>query len=167
MDGERVSLLTSGKKVRNRDPMEVEMMRQTLKAASDADLIFLLYDAKVGLTTDLDETVRWLRTLGGSNSDLNESQRTSMDEDGGAGARRREWKGKEVVILANKLEGDAWATKLHPSVLDHLEDISLIGFGEAIPISFASMASRIASNTSEMDPISALPQLIFMMAIHA
>ena len=52
VDGERVSLLTSGDKVRNRDPMEVEMMRQTLKAASDADLIFLLYDAKVGLTTD-------------------------------------------------------------------------------------------------------------------
>ena len=106
--------------------------------------------------------MRWLQTVGGSNSDLNESEK-AMDEDGA----RREWKGKEVVILANKLEGDAWATKLHPSVLDHLEDISLIGFGEAIPISFASMASRIASNTSEMDPIIALPQLIFMMAIHA
>ena len=39
VDGERISLLTSGDKVRNRDPMEVEMMRHTLKAAGDADLL--------------------------------------------------------------------------------------------------------------------------------
>ena len=74
--------------------------------------------------------MRWLQTVGGSNSDLNESQK-AMDEDGA----RREWKGKEVVILANKLEGDAWATKLDSSVMDHLANISRIGFGEAIPIS--------------------------------
>ena len=47
VNGERVSLLTSGDKVRNRDPMEVEMMRHTLKAAGDADLIFLLMMQKL------------------------------------------------------------------------------------------------------------------------
>ena len=133
VDGERVSLLTSGRKVRNRDPMEVEMMRQTLKATSESDLILLMFDAKVGYSTDMDETVRWLRTLGVSFSDLKELQESIQNSS--TKECDLEWKGKKVLILANKLEGDAWTTKTDSHVLENLEEVSRIGFGEAIPIS--------------------------------
>ena len=148
-----MSLLTSGRKVRNRDPMDVEMMQQTLKAASDSDLILLMFDAKIGLSTDLDETVRWLRTLGASNSGLKELQESI--ENPSDNGTIEEWKGKKVVILANKLEGDAWATKLDSPVLDHLAEVSRIGFGEAIPISaehgegLADIATIIESLTAK------------------
>ena len=115
------------------------MREKSVKLIFPSDVILAdTFDNDTNTAIASASKVRWLRTLGGSSHfDLNESQRMSMDEDGGGGGgpRRREWKGREVVILANKLEGDAWATKLDSSVMDHLANISRIGFGEAIPIS--------------------------------
>jgi hypothetical protein len=54
-----------------------------------------MWDAKVGMTQDLKETARWLRKLG---------------------------KESNVSILANKLEGDAWADE-GSTVMEHLEDV--------------------------------------------
>lgn len=87
--------------------MERAMMEQTLEAAKQSDLVLLLWDAKLGVTHDLAETARWLRKLGKQN---------------------------EVAILANKLEGDAWAYD-GSSVMAHLNDVTRLGLGEAIPIS--------------------------------
>ncbi len=115
--------------------MEVEMMKQTLMAAQNANLIFLMFDAKVGVTTDLAETCRWLRKVGASA--LEEGGGKKKDGDGdGNGNDNKEWK-RRVVILANKLEGDAWSNYHDPDSLitSHLSEISRIGFGEAIPIS--------------------------------
>ncbi|EJK56539.1 hypothetical protein THAOC_23554, partial [Thalassiosira oceanica] len=41
---------------------------------------------------------------------------------------------REIVILANKLEGDRWAT-MNSEVMDNLAEVSRVGFGEPIPIS--------------------------------
>lgn len=130
VDSERIDLLTSGKS--KKDPMEVEMMKQTLQAAKNADLIFLMFDARVGVTTDLSETCRWLRKVGASA--LNEA-------DGFHSSEHRknsddEWK-RRVVILANKLEGDAWSNYHDEDsiISSHLSEISRMGFGEAVPIS--------------------------------
>ncbi len=94
------------------------MIRQTLEAAKQSDLILLMFDARVGLTADFDDIVRWLRTIRNNSLDDNQWQR-------------------QVVILANKLEGDKWANYYNDDsmILDHLSDISRLGFGEAIAIS--------------------------------
>lgn len=68
----------------------------------------IINDIKVGITQDLVETARWLRKLG------KEQQ--------------------NVKILANKLEGDAWAYE-GSDVMDNLEELQRLGFGKAIPIS--------------------------------
>lgn len=128
VDSERIDLLSAGKS--RKDPMEVDMMRQTLEAAKNADLIFLMFDAKVGITTDLAETCRWLRKVGAHGLD---------DDDNGGVYHEIENKGwkKRVVILANKLEGDAWSNYYNEesAVIEHLSDVSRMGFGEVIPIS--------------------------------
>ena len=105
VDGERIQLL--GKSKTTKHPLERSMMEQTLQAARRSDLVFLMWDAKVGVTQDLKETARWLRKLG---------------------------KDSNVAILANKLEGDAWAYEGSP-VMENLEDVNRLGLGEAIPIS--------------------------------
>jgi predicted GTPase len=69
------------------------MMQQTLEAAQSADLILLMLDARVGVTMDLVETARWLRKV----------------------------KTGQVVILANKLEGDGWSYDGSP-VLENLQE---------------------------------------------
>ncbi|KAL3918920.1 MAG: hypothetical protein SGILL_004013 [Bacillariaceae sp.] len=88
--------------------MEQSMMEQTMTAAQQSDLVFLLWDARVGVTHDLLETARWLRKLG---------------------------KQANTVVLANKLEGDAWARDEASYVMEHLNDVLQLGLGEAIPVS--------------------------------
>ena len=90
------------------------MIRQTMEAAKKSDLVLLMFDARLGVTSDLAETVRWLRKL---------------SHTGDQKQHRR-----EIVILANKLEGDRWAS-MDSNVLDNLAEVSRAGFGEAIPIS--------------------------------
>ena len=89
------------------------MMRQTSEAALQADLILLIFDARVGVTSDLLETARWLRRnrLKGNNNNKN-----------------------SIVVLANKLEGIHWDYDGSP-VLDNLTEATRVGFGEVIPIS--------------------------------
>lgn len=109
VDGDRIQLLqgSTDKTKTSRDKMEKAMMEQTLEAAKRSDLVLLLWDAKVGLTYDLTTAARWLRKLG---------------------------KDSNVAILANKLEGDAWAYE-GSAVMDNLEEVNRLGLGEAIPIS--------------------------------
>ena len=95
-----------GERIDSTDPLEKEMLLQTLEAARTADLILLMLDARVGVTTDLMETARWLRKV----------------------------KQGEVVVLANKLEGDSWSYEGSP-VLENLEEAARVGFGEPIVIS--------------------------------
>lgn len=88
-----------------------QMMRQSWLAAQAADVIFLMLDARLGVTTSVDwmETAQWLR-------------KTDHDPN------------RKVVVLANKLEGDAWDYHGSP-VLDNIEEMSRIGFGEPILLS--------------------------------
>jgi GTP-binding protein len=108
VDGDRIQTLAQTTKTKSENQlMERAMMEQTLEAAKQSDLILLLWDARVGVTHDLAVTARWLRKLG---------------------------KQSNVAILANKLEGDAWAHDDSP-VMDHLNDVLKLGLGEVIPIS--------------------------------
>lgn len=97
-----------GQRIDTKDPLERKMLQQTLEAARSADLILLMLDARVGVTTDLMETARWLRKVANS-------------------------KGK-VVVLANKLEGDGWSFEGSP-VLEHVEEAARVGFGDPLLIS--------------------------------
>jgi GTPase len=117
IDGPRLQTLNlhrRKKNVRQQEEKELEhaMMEQTLQAAQESDLVLLVWDAKLGVTQDLIETARWLRKLG---SRMN--------------------KGPAVAVLANKLEGDAWAHNNESPVLEHLQEVLRLGFGAAIPIS--------------------------------
>jgi len=124
VDRDRISLLYSGKG--NTDPMETKMIQQTLEAAKQSDLILLMFDAKVGITADFADIVNWLRKIKSpSNNNKNSDDHNNQ------------WQ-RQVVILANKLEGDGWAGNYYSSdshVMDHLSEVSRLGFGEAIPIS--------------------------------
>jgi GTP-binding protein len=95
-----------GRRIDTRDPLEKKMLEQTLEAARQADLILLMVDARVGVTTDLVETARWLRKV----------------------------KQGEVVVLANKLEGDGWSYAGSP-VLENIQEAARVGFGEPLLIS--------------------------------
>lgn len=107
VDGDRIQLLRTKRNKATEHEVERAMMEQTLEAARNSDLVLLMWDAKVGLTHDLTTTVRWLRKLG---------------------------KDSNVAILANKLEGDAWAYE-GSAVMEHMEEVKRLGLGEAIPIS--------------------------------
>jgi len=104
---------TSGK---TKDPLQFEMMKQTQEAAKAADLVLLLFDARVGVTSDLAETAQWLRKV-------------RPDDDASGATKRR------VLLLANKLEGDHWSTDPDSPALDHLAEASRVGFGTAVPVS--------------------------------
>jgi GTP-binding protein len=75
-----------------------------------------MFDGKQGPNADFEDIVRWLRKI-------------KTDDP-------TKWK-REVVILGNKLEGDAWANYYNEDslVIDHLSEVSRLGFGEAIAIS--------------------------------
>ncbi|KAL3912925.1 MAG: hypothetical protein SGILL_006696, partial [Bacillariaceae sp.] len=114
VDGDRIQTwndnVRSSKTVSKSEERALEqaMMEQTMRAAQQSDLVFLLWDARVGVTHDLLETARWLRKLG---------------------------KHTNVVVLANKLEGDSWAQDEDSPVMEHLNEVLQLGLGEAIPIS--------------------------------
>jgi GTP-binding protein len=95
-----------GERIDSLNVLDKQMMQQTLEAARSADLILLMLDARVGVTMDLVETARWLRKV----------------------------KTGQVVILANKLEGDSWSYE-GSLVLDNLQEAARVGFGEPILIS--------------------------------
>jgi len=105
VDGDRIQTLSSNSE---KHAMERAMMEQTIEAARQSDLVLLMWDARVGVTQDLTITARWLRKLG---------------------------KLSNVVVVANKLEGDSWAQNEDSPVLEHLHDVLRLGLGEAIPIS--------------------------------
>eukprot|EP00536_Pseudo-nitzschia_multiseries_P018123 jgi/Psemu1/264706/estExt_Genewise1Plus.C_21740005 len=105
VDGDRIQTLSSRSE---KHAMERAMMEQTIEAARQSDLVLLMWDARVGVTQDLMITARWLRKLG---------------------------KLSNVVVVANKLEGDSWAHNAGSPVLEHLHDVLRLGLGEAIPIS--------------------------------
>jgi len=107
--------------------MERAMMEQTLEAAKQSDLVLLLWDARVGVTQDLMATARWLRKLGKIASSTTDD--ADADDDGSSNNV------SNVVVVANKLEGDSWAQNEDSPVLEHLHDVLRLGLGEAIPIS--------------------------------
>jgi GTP-binding protein len=107
VDGQRL-------RVMRRQVLMRHMMEQTIQAAQQAELILLLLDAKVGVTSDLIETARWLRKV------ANQGQRVN--------------KKRRVVIVANKLEGTHWDYDGSP-VLEHLNEATRVGFGVPVPIS--------------------------------
>lgn len=94
----------------NNDEVMQQMMHQSWQAAQAADVILLMLDARLGVTTSVDwmETAQWLRKMTDHNP--------------------------KVVVLANKLEGDAWDYHGSP-VLDNIEEMSRVGFGEPILLS--------------------------------
>ena len=117
INGERIGLLHSKTQkgtskatatARTIANMEKQMIQQTMIAARQCDLILLMVDARVGMTQDLQAIAQFLRKLPNPQP--------------------------LVVVLANKLEGDAWNYEGSPE-LDCLEEIVRLGFGEAIPIS--------------------------------
>jgi len=110
VDGEKIDH-AFGKE--GKQSLDGAMIRQTMEAAKQSDLVLLMFDARLGVTSDLAETVRWLRKL----SHVGDQQQH-----------------REIVILANKLEGDRWAS-MDSNVLDNLAEVARAGFGEAIPIS--------------------------------
>jgi len=105
VDGDRIQTLSSKS---DKHSMERGMMEQTVEAARQSDLVLLLWDARLGVTQDLLITARWLRKLG---------------------------KDSEVVVVANKLEGDSWAQDEDSIVMENLQDVVRLGLGNAIPIS--------------------------------
>jgi len=124
VDGEKIDV-AFGK--RGKTSMEGAMIRQTMEATRGSDLVLLMFDARLGVTSDLSETVRWLRKISHDTSIA-----ASDDTDGPVVTSSNH---REVAILANKLEGDRWAHMDDSYVLDNLAEISRAGFGEPIPIS--------------------------------
>ncbi|KAL3827542.1 hypothetical protein ACHAXA_002039 [Cyclostephanos tholiformis] len=149
VDGERIDV-SLGR--RNPGSMEGAMIRQTMEAARMSDLVLLMFDARLGVSSDLLETIRWLRKIRYSptHSSSHESVVVMEDDaDDGDDAptpsssvtpavqrrRRRHNHHREIVILANKLEGDRWASSDQGDVLDNIAEVTRAGLGEPIPIS--------------------------------
>jgi GTP-binding protein len=97
-----------GHRLQAHDAVTSQMMEQSWQAAKAADLVLLVLDARVGMTSDWMETARWLRK---------------------ASTPRQ-----KIVVLANKLEGDSWDYDGSP-ILDNLTEVSRVGFGPAIIMS--------------------------------
>ena len=120
VDGERIGHLAKAyRDSAGEKSLDRRMIEQTLEAAKSADLVLLMYDARVGVTSDLSETARWLR---------------KVEKDS---KLRRKWtdEAQHVMLLANKLEGDRWQHDENSPVMDHLAEATRVGFGESVPIS--------------------------------
>ena len=141
VDGDRIDN-SMGR--RNEGSMECAMIRQTMEAARMSDLVLLMFDARLGVSSDLLETIRWLRKISLRSPSASSSSSSSPDgsvdvvdsEDDDPPHHRR----REIAILANKLEGDRWATSGtagagRNGVLDSIAEVARAGFGEPIPIS--------------------------------
>ncbi|KAL7529798.1 hypothetical protein ACHAXR_003164 [Thalassiosira sp. AJA248-18] len=120
VDGEKLDV-AFGKK--GKTSLDGAMIRQTMEAARSSDLVLLMFDARLGVTSDLAETIRWLRKI--SNAPNPADSESNGDEN----------HHREIVVIANKLEGDRWASMGENYVLDNLNEVSRAGFGHPIPIS--------------------------------
>ena len=96
--------------------LEQQMMQQTIQTIQNVDLILLLLDARVGVTTEVQEIARLLR------------KKTS--------------KHTKVVVVANKCEGTDWLYQNDNDnngnaslIAEHLQEVARVGLGDAIPIS--------------------------------
>ena len=137
VDGDRIDN-SMGR--RNEGSMECAMIRQTMEAARMSDLVLLMFDARLGVSSDLLETIRWLRKIS-----LRSSSSSSSSSSSPAGSvvvdseddDRPHYRRREIAILANKLEGDRWATSGAGGngVLDSIAEVARAGLGEPIPIS--------------------------------
>ncbi|CAB9515202.1 GTPase Der [Seminavis robusta] len=125
VDGERIGHLFKKRHKQEEKSLDRHMIEQTLEAAKAADLVLLMFDARVGVTSDLAETARWLRKV--KHNDNNSTKEP----------QQRQWnkENQHVMVLANKLEGDRWQHDENSPVLDHLSEAMRVGFGEAVPIS--------------------------------
>jgi len=132
VDGERIDV-SYGKK--NMGSMESAMMRQTMEAARTSDLVLLMFDARLGVSSDLLETIKWLRkiTHPPSSTTVDDSE---CDVDDAPSIQPTQHY-REIAILANKLEGDRWAHAMdsRSDVLDNIAEVARAGLGEPIPIS--------------------------------
>ncbi|KAL7436777.1 hypothetical protein ACHAXH_007785, partial [Discostella pseudostelligera] len=156
VDGEKIDV-AFGKK--NKSSMEGAMIRQTMEAARVSDLVLLLFDGRLGITSDLLETIRWLRKINHAPRPFDPD--TDDNSDSSQSSTRRH---REIVILANKLEGDRWASMDRDHVLDNLAEISRAGLGDPIPVSaehgdgIADIAVLIAKLTREKRARLGLPE---------
>ena len=133
VDGEKINV-AFGK--RGKTSMEGAMIRQTMEAARNSDLILLMYDARVGVTSDLTETIRWLRKISVPPKPTETDAGEASDKEGdGSEGQESNQHHREIVIVANKLEGDRWASMGEHHVLDNLAEVSRAGFGNPVPIS--------------------------------
>lgn len=130
VDGERIDD-AFGKK--NKTSMEAAMIRQTMETARNSDLVLLMFDARLGVTSDLSETIRWLRKISHA-----PKSKTSGTDSNNSGSKEEPFHRREIAILTNKLEGDRWTSSMDNSnnnVLDNLAEVARAGFGSPIPIS--------------------------------
>jgi len=119
LDSDRIEQLIG----KGKDELKRDMTLQTLQASKESDLILLMFDAKIGVTPDLIEIIRWLRK--------NNLKKLCSNGNG------------NVILLANKLEGNKWAVNDLANgekdgkipVLEHLLEANILGFGDSIPIS--------------------------------
>eukprot|EP00581_Thalassiosira_minuscula_P006672 CAMPEP_0183702732 /NCGR_PEP_ID=MMETSP0737-20130205/746_1 /TAXON_ID=385413 /ORGANISM="Thalassiosira miniscula, Strain CCMP1093" /LENGTH=595 /DNA_ID=CAMNT_0025929399 /DNA_START=233 /DNA_END=2019 /DNA_ORIENTATION=- len=132
VDGEKIDV-AFGK--RGKHSLDGAMIRQTMEAARRSDLVLLMFDARLGVTSDLAETVRWLRKISNDPNPNDKSENQEGDGDLDASSPSSSSNHREIVILANKLEGDRWVSSDGSSVLDNLAEISRVGFGEPVPMS--------------------------------
>jgi predicted GTPase len=95
-----------------------QMMQQTLEAAQNSHAILLVMDAKVGITSDWIQISKWLRR----SIPKQDTQSIPIPNK------------QKVIVVANKLEGDAWNYDGSP-VWDHLWELENAGFGSPIAIS--------------------------------
>ena len=111
------------------------MMRQTMDAARTSDLVLLMFDARLGVSSDLLETIKWLRKITHAPSSATVDDSECNDND--APSIRPAHHYREIAILANKLEGDRWAHAMdsRSDVLDNIAEVTRAGLGEPIPIS--------------------------------
>lgn len=150
VDADRIQLLNISSTNHHRidkKHMEKSMMEQTLEAAKMSDLIFVLFDGRLGITADVEEIIHWLRRMGCEPYDEKKvpisgsKPLIQLDDRPDPGtADERRIRQKKVVLLANKLEGDSWCNDnlidgVSSHVMDHLNGAVRLGFGEAIPIS--------------------------------
>ena len=126
------------------------MIQQTLEATRQSDLILLMFDAKVGMTSDFSRIVRWLQKQSKQKKrlkkDTNDLYNNTLEDGLEPSSSGSDVK---IIILANKLEGDGWSHG-DSLVLDYLDEVSRLGFGEAIPIS-AEHGDGLADLAIEID----------------
>jgi hypothetical protein len=89
----------------------------------------LMFDARVGVTSDLLETAQWLRTI---------SIQDETHPRPGCGRARH------ISRLANKLEGSHWWDDQDSPVVEHLTEAMRLGFGADLAVTIQDLtAARV------------------------